>query len=247
MIPPKPERAAARRRRAAQAMLASATIVGGVALAANAASADPSPIPEPEVVDGTLVVRGTDEGEELALRLAPADANALEVDFGNDGIADFTFSRSTFERISVELLAGDDQFKVDEVNGVFTDTEATTIDSGEGTDFVLGGGGVETFVGGPGDDFVDGGRGNDIAFLGAGNDQFQWDPGEGSDVVEGEDDKDVMIFNGSGGDEIFDASANGERVRFFRDAGNIVMDLGGVEIIDLDALGGADNVTVNDL
>ena len=34
-----------------------------------------------------------------------------------------------------------------------------------------------------------------------------------------------MTFNGSGQDEIFDVSANGQRVRFFRNLGNIVMDL----------------------
>jgi Ca2+-binding RTX toxin-like protein len=47
--------------------------------------------------------------------------------------------------------------------------------------------------------------------------------------------------------ESFDVSANGERVTFFRDAGGITMDLNGVERIDFNALGGADNVVVNDL
>ena len=56
-----------------------------------------------------------------------------------------------------------------------------------------------------------------------------------------------MLFNGSNGDEIFAASANGERVLFTRNLGNIVMDLNDVEAIDLNALGGADSVTVNNL
>jgi hypothetical protein len=56
-----------------------------------------------------------------------------------------------------------------------------------------------------------------------------------------------MLFNGSNGDEIFEASANGGRVLFTRNLGNIVMDLDGVERIDLNALGGADTVKVNDL
>ena len=38
-----------------------------------------------------------------------------------------------------------------------------------------------------------------------------------------------MLFNGSAGAEIFEASANGERVRFTRNLGNIVMDLNDVE------------------
>src|SRR5262249_22515366 len=47
--------------------------------------------------------------------------------------------------------------------------------------------------------------------------------------------------------ESFEASANGERVRFTRNLGNIVMDLNDVERLDLNARGGADTVTVNDL
>ena len=44
-----------------------------------------------------------------------------------------------------------------------------------------------------------------------------------------------------------DISANGERVRFTRDVANITMDLNDVERVDVDALGGADTITVNDL
>ena len=86
-----------------------------------------------------------------------------------------------------------------------------------------------------------------MAFLGAGDDVFQWDPGDGSDMVEGQDGTDTLLFNGSAGNEIFDVSANGGRVRFTRNLGNIVMDLNDVETIDLNALGGTDTVTVNDL
>ena len=42
-------------------------------------------------------------------------------------------------------------------------------------------------------------------------------------------------------------SANGERLRFFRDVANITMDVNDVETVDFRALGGADTVTVNDL
>ena len=48
-------------------------------------------------------------------------------------------------------------------------------------------------------------------------------------------------------DENIDISADGQRVRLFRDVGNVTMDLGGIEHIQLNALGGADTVTVNDL
>ena len=83
--------------------------------------------------------------------------------------------------------------------------------------------------------------------LGAGDDVFQWDPGDGSDTVEGQDGTDRMVFNGSAGAEIFDVSANGARVRFTRNLGNIVMDLDDVETLELNVLGSTDTVTVNDL
>ena len=83
--------------------------------------------------------------------------------------------------------------------------------------------------------------------LGAGDDTFVWNPGDGSDVVEGQDGIDTLLFNGANIAENIDISANGGRVRFTRDIGNITMDLNGVEQIQFNALGGADNITVNDL
>ena len=41
-------------------------------------------------------------------------------------------------------------------------------------------------IGGNGNDLVDGNIGADHATLGAGDDHFQWDPGDGSDTVEGQ-------------------------------------------------------------
>ena len=122
-----------------------------------------------------------------------------------------------------------------------------TVDGGTGNDTILGSNGIDQLLGGDGDDFVDGQQGNDVAFLGAGNDTFQWDPGDGSDTVEGQDGTDTLRFNGSAGSEAFTASANGGRVLFTRNLGNIVMDLDDVEAIDLNALGSTDTTTVNDL
>ena len=56
-----------------------------------------------------------------------------------------------------------------------------------------------------------------------------------------------MLFNGAGGPEQVDLSANGNRLKFFRVQANITMDTDGVERVDFNALGGADTVTVNDL
>src|SRR5262249_29962892 len=139
---------------------------------------------------------------------------------------------------------GDDTFSA---SGNLAALIQITVDGGAGNDTILGSNGADRLFGGDGDDFIDGNQGDDVVFLGAGGDVFQWDPGDGNDTVEGQDGFDAMIFNGNGVSEIFDVSANGQRVRFTRNVGNIVMDLNDVERIDLNALGGADTITVNDL
>jgi hypothetical protein len=102
-------------------------------------------------------------------------------------------------------------------------------------------------LGRAGNDTVIGGRGADTAFLGNGNDRFVWNPGDGSDVVEGQAGFDTLQFNGANVNENIDISANGGRVAFTRDIAGITMDLNGIERIDFNALGGADTITVNDL
>jgi predicted ester cyclase len=122
-----------------------------------------------------------------------------------------------------------------------------TMDGGSGDDTILGSNGADLLIGGAGNDFVDGQQGTDTALLGSGNDRFQWDPGDGNDTVEGQGGTDALDFNGSNIAEILEVSANGARVRFTRNIANIVMDLAGIEALDVRAFGGADLVTVNDL
>lgn len=122
-----------------------------------------------------------------------------------------------------------------------------TLDGGAGNDSITGSQGADTLIGGDGNDFADGNQGDDVALLGAGDDTFQWDPGDGSDAVEGGAGVDALRFNGAGASENVDISANGERVRFFRDVGSITMDLNDVERVVFDAFGGTDNVVVGDM
>jgi Ca2+-binding RTX toxin-like protein len=122
-----------------------------------------------------------------------------------------------------------------------------TLDGGDGNDVLNGGNGADTILGGNGNDTVDGNGGNDTVFGGEGNDIAVWDPGDGSDVIEGQAGSDSLLFNGAPGAEIFAASSNGGRLLFTRNVGNIVMDLDDVEILSLNALGGIDTMTVNDL
>jgi Ca2+-binding RTX toxin-like protein len=232
--------------------LALALAVAAGASTATAAHADAAPKKHKPpvhvtVVKKTLVVRGTAADDKLALRLRAGRPDIVEIDAGDDGSAEAKVRRKRFNRILIVARGGADLVRIDEANGVFTDTETTTVDGGPGADTLLGGSGPERFLAGRGNDLVDGGRGNDVANLGRDDDVFRWDPGEGSDVVQGRDGHDVMQFNGSSNDEQFDVSANGPRVRFLRNVGNITMDLDDVEQIDTAALGGADTFTAHDL
>ena len=148
------------------------------------------------------------------------------------------------DELAINALGGNDRV---DASALRADALKLGVDGGAGDDTVLGGAGADVLRGGDGNDLVDGNQGADIVLLGAGDDRFVWDPGDGSDVVEGQAGHDAMTFNGSNANEQFDVSANGSRVRFARDVGAITMDLAGVEEIDLNALGGADRLTVNDL
>lgn len=92
-----------------------------------------------------------------------------------------------------------------------------------------------------------GNQGNDVALLGAGNDIFQWNPGDGSDTVEGGAGTDTLRFFGANIAETIAVVANGDRALLTRDVASITMDLHGVEHVDIHALGGTDHITVGDL
>jgi RTX calcium-binding nonapeptide repeat (4 copies) len=213
---------------------------------ADAAAPEVTPIRHPKLKEGLLTIEGSKRSDRLTLRLEAGDPGVIQLDVGNDGSADYDFARRDVARIEIAAADGDDLVGIDESNGSFSDVP-TTIDGGAGADSLAGGSGAELLLGGDGNDSIDGNRGNDVAFMGAGDDTFVWDPGDGSDVVEGQDGADTMLFNGAGGAEQVDLSANGGRLRFFRTQGTITMDTRSVERVDFNALGGADTVTVNDL
>jgi hypothetical protein len=181
--------------------------------------------------------RGSDK---LALQQTPTTVVA---DVGEDGTTDFTFDRSTFTAMAVSAGGGDDEVRIFNA----ADPLPLTIDGGSGDDTLLDNNGADVLIGGVGNDHFDGGVGADNAKLGAGNDHFQWDPGDGSDTVEGESGDDALDFNGSNIGEQIDVSANGSSVRLFRNVASVTMDVDGVEALALRVLGGVDQVSVGDL
>ncbi|MEZ6073169.1 MAG: calcium-binding protein [Pirellulales bacterium] len=171
-------------------------------------------------------------------------ANGTRVRFDRLDPAPFALDIGTSESLTLNANGGDDTFSA---TGNLAALIQLTVDGGAGNDTLLGSNGSDVLIGGDDDDFIDGQQGNDVILLGAGNDTFQWDPGDGSDIVEGQAGSDRMIFNGSAANEIYEAADNGGRLTFTRNVGNIAMDLNEMEIIDVNALGGSDTITVNDL
>jgi RTX calcium-binding nonapeptide repeat (4 copies) len=201
---------------------------------------------------GTLVVKGGDQDNRIALRLAAGDPGVIQVDVGDDGSPQFSFARSDIGAINLRGGDGNDSLRIDDANGAFTNTIPTTISGGDGNDSLEGGqtqiaAENETYYGGDGNDRVDGGKGADTAYLGDGDDTFKWDNGEGSDVVEGQDGHDTMVFNGAGINETVSMTAKDGRLNFFRVQGNVLMDTDGVEQVDDNTFGGSDSVTIGDL
>ena len=187
----------------------------------------------------TTEVNGGNGAEQFT-----ATANGTRVRFDRVTPAPFSIDIGTTENLTLNANGGDDTFSA---TGNLAALITITVDGGAGNDTISGSNGNDVLLGGAGNDFVDGQQGNDLALLGSEDDVFQWDPGDGSDVVEGQDGADTMVFNGNNANENFDVSANGQRVRFFRNVGNITMDTDGVERIDLNALGGIDNLAVHDM
>ena len=171
-------------------------------------------------------------------------ANGERVRFDRITPAPFSVDAGTMENVVVNMNGGDDQFSA---TGNIAALVKLTVDGGAGNDTIGGGNGADLLLGGDGNDTIDGNQGNDVALMGAGDDRFIWNPGDGSDVIEGQAGSDTMQFDGSNATENFQLSANGGRLLFTRDVGNIVMDTDDVETVELNALGGADRITVNDL
>jgi Ca2+-binding RTX toxin-like protein len=148
------------------------------------------------------------------------------------------------ETIEVNELGGVDSFAA---VGNLAPLAAFDVDGGGGNDTLLGSNGMDVLRGGTGGDFVDGNQGNDTAFLGGGDDTFRWEPGDASDTWVGEGGSDLLEFFASNAAETVDLASNGNRLRLFRNLGNVTLDAGGTERVLVHAFGGADTVAVHNL
>ncbi len=230
---PPHDQIALRPTRAVRAVLVGALVVAtlGVAPAAHAAVIA-------RIANGTLTVRGGDASERIALRRgAPG---RLVVDVGDNGTPDFTFQRSLFTKIVVNAGAGADRIRINESKGVFTNTEATTLNGQAGNDVVLGGSSHEVLFGGTESDTVDGNQGPDDVSLGAGNDSFVWNAGDGADAIQGGADTDTATVNGMNASDVISVTPAATAGHVEVTGG---LDLATTENLTVNGLGGSDTLS----
>jgi Ca2+-binding RTX toxin-like protein len=219
-------------------LAAAATLTAGfTGFAPAAASPAASAV---TVTDGTLLILGSNGNDRVVVDFTRADSVSVDLDGVRQDVA-----RSAFRTISVSLRSGADRFSVSSGGSALTDAPLA-VEGGSGDDTITGGAGRDVLSGDRGADFVDGRVGTDTEVLGSGDDVAAWVPGEGNDVVDGGSGRDTLAFDGGGGDDVMSLSANGHAAVFLRSPGSIRMDLTEVERLDVNALAGADTVTLND-
>ena len=148
------------------------------------------------------------------------------------------------EKYVNNMLGGNDKFSTLDpatpVTGI-----AVTLNGGEGDDALTGTDGADVLNGDAGDDTLVGFKGNDTHAGGEGDDLMVWNPGDGSDRMDGEAGNDTAQDNGGAAPEHFVVSAQGQRVTATRDnLAPFFLDIGTTETLDLNANGGDDLVEV---
>jgi Ca2+-binding RTX toxin-like protein len=188
----------------------------------------------------TVIVNGTNGADAIQISGSGSSYTVT----GLAATVNVTGSEGANDALVVKALGGNDVVSAASLPAGIVNL---TVDGGAGNDQITGSQGADMLLGGDGNDVIIGGRGNDVALMGAGNDVFVWNPGDGSDTVEGQGGNDTLVFNGANIAENISLSANGQRLLLSRDVGNVTMDTAGVETVDVNALGGADLLTINDL
>jgi len=166
---------------------------GAVIAAAGPAvlfAAPASAAPTITFTGGVLTINGDAGNNGLAVGQTPAHIVTLN----GSPVLGGTVPVVNVHVVRMNGGAGDDILKLDETNGPMPRGE---FDGGEGNDTLIGGSQADTLIGGPGNDRAIGGPGDDTVSLGDGSDQFTWNPGDGSDHVDGGAGGDTLIFNGS--------------------------------------------------
>ena len=150
------------------------------------------------LVDGDLVVGGTDRAD--LIRLAPT-ANPLKFTVTVNGVRTGPYSVEDLlhGRVVVHGFGGADWIRV--VGDIRIPTE---LDGGAGNDTVFGGRGFDSLAGGAGADWLVGGRLNDTLDGGPGNDTLAGGLGDDRYVFDNQWGKDRVVEGSFGGSDTLD-------------------------------------------
>lgn len=198
-----------------------------------------------------------DGGLESANDIFTKDTASYEGSINNviasleTGKASFFGGSDTF--ISIENLIGSENSDV--LTGNIFDNRlegrggSDQIFGGAGNDSLQGGEGIDLLEGGDGVDFLSGGKDNDTMIGGNGGDTFNWDDGDGSDVMRGDSGEDTLSFKGSVAQgDVITLNPVGIDVLLQRtNLAPITLKMQSVEKFNINGLGGDDVLIVQNL
>ncbi len=145
-------------------------------------------------------------------------------------------------------------FPVDGVNlttgaatGAASISNVENATGGAGGDSLVGSVAANVLDGGAGADWIVGGPGNDTLFGGAGADVLVSNGRADLDVMEGGADGDTVQVNGTAVDDAYFIRANGTRVGISSPTLGLALDIGTVETLTINGLGGSDIPNITDL
>ena len=170
------------------------------------------------------------------------DPNDGRIRFRRTNVNLFTTDIGSVENLDVNGQGGSDVM----VGGVGLNGLVTLdLDGGEGNDLLIGGDSSDVLRGGAGSDTLLGGQGDDVVLGEEGDDLLIVNNNHGSDLLEGGEGADTVQVNGSITErDQLNIAPNGERVRVERtNLENFVLDVGTVETVDINTLGGNDLVS----
>jgi len=149
--------------------------------------------------NGTLLVQGSNKGDDIVMSLSPTDHGMLEVNI--NGKLAGRFGVGSVKYIRAYGLGGSDRITVDESEDIIT--TRVYMFGGNGNDSLISGSGDDFLIGGKGDDLLSSNDGRDYIEGNAGNDRII--AGAGIDTVNGGPGADV-INTGAGKDKVVDAT-----------------------------------------
>ena len=242
-------------RRIAALLTGAALGTAGLALTATPASA--ATIATFTASIGLLSIFGDNADNNVSV--SRSAAGAILINGGAIGVVGGTPTVSNTTSIQVFGLGGNDVISLSEINGALP---RALLFAGSGNDVLTGGSGADQLFGQAGDDIQLGKGGNDVLFGGsendtltggdaddqvfgeAGTDRLVWNNGDDTDLVEGGADTDAVQVNGFDGAEVFQAAANGSRVRVDRTTPSpFSIDIGTSESLTVTMNGGNDRFT----